>query len=1011
MFTLQILDRGQTVLFPLAPGAAVLGSAPTADFRLHEEGVEPEHVRLEVEAERVQLTALAAVSINGKKINGSAVGDVELQLGDRIELGRAVAIVGQSVARPAEPEDVLDTPRSRTSRRAAAPPKRSKLPFVVVGGVIALLAAVGFLTSDGEGVIEGELSAIALARDKGDLDRARSFVTRLRAEWKDAGDDRLTRLEAEADKVEAVADYVTELEQQILDPETGTYAKWVRRLRGIEDSGGYRERLAARLVRSSLRETFERRPARPAGNAVADNEPSAGSTATESNRAGGSDPGASGTGDVDTGPAPEKPAVDVASVLADADRLAGQGLFAQAMALVRSQLGALDDAGSVTRLQDRLGQIEVAALAAMNELVDSAEKRAADGDHSAALTSLSLAQHKYPGSGPFARLPQALAAIEAAAEAARAPARRADGSPESMPKPGSPVASRSGQGDSGAGDGGSDGRGTPSETAGPTPNPGALTALRDELDRIRTAEANGAFARAAGLLRKASEQVRELDPNYADRLAQRAVDASQRAALHDSVVAALQAGRRLRVALHRGGEVELDAVADPGFRAGDRVVAWSDLSGAGVAALATAVDATGQAAIGAASLVYAAGDPRGAEKLLAGVLRADASQKPVIDRAVARGRGERLDGEGYVLRKQGFIAVRRIEIAKAADKIASKISSVARQKDPEVRRKFVKDLLEDGPDALEAVAMAFQSDLDEQVDKLANSTLRKQFDSLAAQRDLLDKARDHARELIYDEVKYFYPYKQPAVSSEKAAEYSRVQAEVNRRIAALRAIWRDKRISVRVPRSLRTAITRIDWASDVLKRLGAFDPRRVERVAWARAIPPVRSIGIAEFCKTRNERNELLQWQRIEEYNKVVGRELSSSVRELLRITNDYRAMYRHRPLAIVPVICTAAQGHAEEMSRLGYFAHMSPTPGRRTPFDRMKLAGYSYGVSENIALNGSALGAHNAWLGSSGHHRNLLNPQHREMGIGVDGRNWVENFGGGSLYKRDSAYRATETR
>ena len=41
------------------------------------------------------------------------------------------------------------------------------------------------------------------------------------------------------------------------------------------------------------------------------------------------------------------------------------------------------------------------------------------------------------------------------------------------------------------------------------------------------------------------------------------------------------------------------------------------------------------------------------------------------------------------------------------------------------------------------------------------------------------------------------------------------------------------------------------------------------------------------------------------------------------------------------PKVLAAAKGHAKEMSQLGYFSHFSPTPGRRTPFDRMKLAGY----------------------------------------------------------------------
>ena len=45
---------------------------------------------------------------------------------------------------------------------------------------------------------------------------------------------------------------------------------------------------------------------------------------------------------------------------------------------------------------------------------------------------------------------------------------------------------------------------------------------------------------------------------------------------------------------------------------------------------------------------------------------------------------------------------------------------------------------------------------------------KKVWDKLATRRDQLDKARTFAKELIYDEVKYFYPFKPPAVSAEKA---------------------------------------------------------------------------------------------------------------------------------------------------------------------------------------------------------------------------------------------------
>jgi uncharacterized protein YkwD len=92
-------------------------------------------------------------------------------------------------------------------------------------------------------------------------------------------------------------------------------------------------------------------------------------------------------------------------------------------------------------------------------------------------------------------------------------------------------------------------------------------------------------------------------------------------------------------------------------------------------------------------------------------------------------------------------------------------------------------------------------------------------------------------------------------------------------------------------------------------------------------------------------------------------------------------------------------------MGSLGYFSHFSPNPKRRTPFQRMRLEGYTYGVSENIAATPSAAGAHYRWLRSSGHHRNILMPTHTEFGVGNNGRLWVQNFGVGKEYENNEHF------
>ncbi|MCA8948341.1 MAG: hypothetical protein KDE27_02495 [Planctomycetes bacterium] len=838
--------------------------------------------------------------------------------------------------------------------------KRSRLPLVLVGAAVLLAGVFAFAMGGDGNAVDGELATIELFRDKGQIDRARSLIARCRIDWQGASDDRLARLEAEAAKVDAVADFAAELEREVLDPTSGNRGAWIRRLQELEQGGAEHQRIAARLTRASLTETLLRRPPAPvAGEAGETGDPAVGGPNDEV-----------AANQVD---APAMTAETSADVIADADRLAEQGLFAPAIALLQAQQGEMADPTAVAELQTARERVQKGALAAMRELLASAEAKVEAGRHGEAITEIALVQHRFPSDGEFAALAARRHEIEAASEALAAAAVRPEGSagmadvaPRVAPAPIAPAA--------GAGvEPANGGAATPVGGGAAAGSP--IAALRDQLDRVRAAEGRGEFALAAEELRKAADLARARDPAYAARLEQRADDAAMRAEFQALLTAA---GRP------------------------------TELSGLGTDALLTLareVDARGRAAVGAASLVYETGDRAAAERLLAAVLRADDGMKPIVDRALAAGRGDSYDPRGYELQKDGFVAIAELEAHKAAKKITPRIQAALRKKDPAERERLVAALLAEGPETLPAIGIAFRQDLREAVQELGESPLESQIRGLEDQRVVLDKAREFAKDLIYDEVRYFYPYKPPAVASDRYAEYIRVQAEVNRRVAALRGLWSDRRTTVRVPKSLQTALERIEWDRSVLRQIGAFDESELAPIAWARAIPPFKSITIAEYCRTESECRDLVEWRRIEEYNEVVGRELPASVRELLRITNDYRAMYRHRPLAVVPAICDAAQAHAAEMSRLGYFAHMSPTPGHRTPFDRMKLAGYDYGVSENIAINGSAPGAHDSWLNSSGHHRNLLNPGHREMGIGVDGRYWVENFGRGDVFARHTAF------
>ena len=103
--------------------------------------------------------------------------------------------------------------------------------------------------------------------------------------------------------------------------------------------------------------------------------------------------------------------------------------------------------------------------------------------------------------------------------------------------------------------------------------------------------------------------------------------------------------------------------------------------------------------------------------------------------------------------------------------------------------------------------------------------------------------------------------------------------------------------------------------------------------------------------------------------------------------------------LVIDGALTAAADAHAQDMKSQGYFAHESLDG--RSPFDRMRAAGYSYNTAgENIARGqADAAAVMSGWMNSPGHRANILNCAFSDLGVGYEegsgGPWWVQNFGG----------------
>ena len=1002
MFILQVLDGAESREVRFDGSRLVFGSAPAANVPLLSPGIAPSHFAIEAIDGVAVLQALDGKAL----VNGKPKERVVLALGDRIEAGSAVLVVASVVSRPAGPDDVLDGARARRSSRARVEsPAKSGSKAVLLGvGAAVVLGAVAFFVLGGEGgggvSLPPAFAELDRLRRAGSFELAREQAAQL-GTW--ATDDaRRAALEQAVQRVVDLEQRVQRRRDAILaQASERTYAEFSDELKRDERSAKEEdERIASRIVRSGLSELLR--------GAVAKAPPSDG---PETKRAADAPSGTQSpkppVSDVPSpaipvtleeakpktqdAPAvaqtvPQQPAEqvpspresattdaqvsvdDVAAVIESARGFLARSEFAQASVQLEMAIGGAA-ASDRDRLQGELETVRTAAKSQLEQVLARARNEAQNGRVQQGIDALVEAQSRFPASGPFAAIPTLLEEF-----------RRAQA--------GGPIA------DSATGG---------AATGGEAARRRTLELLAPALIRIRALENDGEFANAAAELKSAADSVRATDPDYATRLDMRIADLARVAAWHTEITAVAAVAPIEAVVVDRG-TVRIVGASGGMLRvavaAGEENVSWHAIEPDSIAQIASAAKVSAQATLGAASLLYRRDARRLAERALARALQVDASLKQEVWRTVAHGRGEAEDPRGYELRADGFVSVADADAEKQAGKVIARIDAALRSKDKKARESLLTDALALGPAAVGAIASRLQRLLDKEIETLDASPTKKLIDKLSAQRQALDVARQHAKDLIYDEVKYFYPYNPPQVASDRYAEYVRVQQEVNQRVDAVRALWNDARTAGKVPANFAEAVDRLDWIAITLRDLGELDPLAMVGAEWARAVVPGQPLGIQTFCKTAEEKEQLQLWVRIEAYNETLGAQIERGDASLLRITNAYRAMFRHRPLALDLKVLAAAKGHAKEMSQLGYFSHFSPTPGRKTPTDRMLLAGYTHGASENIALTDGAESAHLAWCQSSGHHRNLLNANFTEAGMGGDGRNWVQNFGSGSGYE-----------
>lgn len=104
---------------------------------------------------------------------------------------------------------------------------------------------------------------------------------------------------------------------------------------------------------------------------------------------------------------------------------------------------------------------------------------------------------------------------------------------------------------------------------------------------------------------------------------------------------------------------------------------------------------------------------------------------------------------------------------------------------------------------------------------------------------------------------------------------------------------------------------------------------------------------------------------------------------DMLDLINQERVKRDIEPLVLDVKIRSVARQHSKEMWNRHYFGHDSPVSG--SPFKRMEEAGIEFETAgENIALAPDVYVAHQGFMNSPSHRKNILNPDFKKVGIGI---------------------------
>ena len=105
---------------------------------------------------------------------------------------------------------------------------------------------------------------------------------------------------------------------------------------------------------------------------------------------------------------------------------------------------------------------------------------------------------------------------------------------------------------------------------------------------------------------------------------------------------------------------------------------------------------------------------------------------------------------------------------------------------------------------------------------------------------------------------------------------------------------------------------------------------------------------------------------------------------EVIAFTNTERMLYSLNDVEENVLLSAAAQAKAEDMAKVGYFAHVGPDG--KEPWVWIQEAGYAYSYAgENLAVRFlESKDVVEAWMASPTHRANIVKQAYTEIGVGV---------------------------